>query len=168
MVKDKALRLIMDGFIDDIGRAKICSYTELRLKLFAVFKDMNDEQLENCRMECMVKIDLSGKKAPVATASLITSFLNSWIAIILAALGIVYEITFLIFPLVLVLAIECICLISYGINKTNLQRYAYYNFKLTCLKEYRSTTRTQKIKVTPHLSSKKRHIGVVRCQMKII
>lgn len=168
MVKDKALRLIMDGFINDIGRARICSYAELRMKLFAVFDDMNEEQLENCRMECMAKINLSSKRAPVATASLITSFLNSWIAIILAALGIVYEITFLIFPLALVLVIECTCLISYGINKTNLQRYTYYNFKLTCLKEYKATTHTQKIKVSPHLSSKKRHIEVVRCPMKTI
>lgn len=150
MIKDKALRLIVDGFINDIGRARICSYTELRMKLFAVFDDMNEEQLENCRMECMAKINLSSKRAPVATASLITSFLNSWIAIILAALGIVYDITFLIFPLILILAIECICLISYGINKTNLQKYAYYNFKLNCLKEYRATTRARKIKVTPH------------------
>lgn len=150
MIKDKALRLIVDGFINDIGRARICSYTELRIKLFAVFDDMNEEQLENCRMECMAKINLSSKRAPVATASLITSFLNSWIAIILAALGIVYDITFLIFPLILVLAIECICLISYGINKTNLQKYAYYNFKLNCLTEYRATTRARKIKVTPH------------------
>lgn len=150
MIKDKALRLIVDGFINDIGRARICSYTELRMKLFAMFDDMNEEQLENCRMECMAKINLSSKRAPVATASLITSFLNSWIAIILAALGIVYDITFLIFPLILVLSIECICLISYGINKTNLQKYAYYNFKLNCLKEYRATTRARKIKVMPH------------------
>lgn len=114
----------------------------------------------------MAKINQSDKKAPVATASLIASFLNSWIAVILAALGIAYDITFLIIPLALVLAIECVCLISCGINKTNLQRYAYYNFKLSCLKEYRATTRTQKIKVTPHLSSKKRHIEVVKCRMK--
>ena len=166
MIKDKVLRLIVDGFINDIGRARICSYTELRMKLFAVFDDMDEEQLENCRMECMAKINLSSKKAPVATASLIASFLNSWIAVILAVLGIVYEIKFLIFPLALVLVIECTCLISYGINKTNLQTYAYYNFKLTCLKEYKTTTHTQKIKVSPRLLSKKCRIEMVRCRMK--